>query len=375
MAPKIGAAVASRISIRTRSPNFRNGVCGAPCSMVSMARRSAMQDEPDGAVLVCNGAGADDGARQPAGGSWPHARSGAGNRTSCRHARWGGRTSAPFSSVTSGRSIEPPFHASPNSSGVTATGEKARPGFALEEAEALRELRRDQVAQRHVVGEHHQPDVRAAPRRRYAHRHVVGDHRHLGFEIDAPGLVGERDRDRGRRENSPSRPGTSAGSVQKVAGMPSAARPPHQLDVDHIGPAVRPLIGAGQGCGAFCGSKAKGLARAVLFQGCGAGAQVCGAHAAQSSSAACSVGRDRDRRRRGVEIARDDHQAPVAARFQRCQLHPRPSSCRHSRSIRPLPRGAPSSGSRASIITAYFVGGAGFGRQHRSSAPWGAARG
>ncbi len=52
----------SCISIRTRSPNFRNGVFGAPLSIVSSMRRSAMQAEPDVAGPVRHGARADDGA-------------------------------------------------------------------------------------------------------------------------------------------------------------------------------------------------------------------------------------------------------------------------------------------------------------------------
>ena len=43
LAPKMLAPSASRISIFTLSPNFRNGVCGAPASSVSTVRCSAMQ--------------------------------------------------------------------------------------------------------------------------------------------------------------------------------------------------------------------------------------------------------------------------------------------------------------------------------------------
>ena len=64
----------------------------------------------------------------------------------------------------------------------------------MQEAETLAELGRDQVAQRDVVDERHEPDRRGGLGPRGPHRHVVGDDRHLGFEIDAPGVVRKSDR-------------------------------------------------------------------------------------------------------------------------------------------------------------------------------------
>jgi len=46
IAPKIDCPPASRISIRTRSPNFRNGVCALPFLRISSARRSSRGGSP-----------------------------------------------------------------------------------------------------------------------------------------------------------------------------------------------------------------------------------------------------------------------------------------------------------------------------------------
>ena len=43
IAPKIARPLASRISMRTSSPHFRNGVSGLPWRMVSTVRTSARQ--------------------------------------------------------------------------------------------------------------------------------------------------------------------------------------------------------------------------------------------------------------------------------------------------------------------------------------------
>src|SRR5690606_35175628 len=44
--PKRFCPAASRISIRTRSPTFRNGVRASPLAMISRIRRSARQETP-----------------------------------------------------------------------------------------------------------------------------------------------------------------------------------------------------------------------------------------------------------------------------------------------------------------------------------------
>jgi PAS domain S-box-containing protein len=64
-------------------------------------------------------------------------------------------------------------------------GAKRRGGLALEEAEALGQLVGDEVAQRHVVGDHDEADAVQRLVGRGGHRHVAGDHRDLGFEVEA----------------------------------------------------------------------------------------------------------------------------------------------------------------------------------------------
>jgi hypothetical protein len=58
--------------------------------------------------------------------------------------------------------------------------------LALQEAEALGQLGRHQVAQRPVVDQHQQPHAVQRLLGRGAHRHVAGDHGQLGLEVDAP---------------------------------------------------------------------------------------------------------------------------------------------------------------------------------------------
>jgi hypothetical protein len=70
---------------------------------------------------------------------------------------------------------------------------ECRGRLALEEAEALAQFGRDQVAQRDIVGQHHQADGFAGLLGRGAHPHVAGNHGHLGLEVDAEGLAGADD--------------------------------------------------------------------------------------------------------------------------------------------------------------------------------------
>ena len=111
------------ISIRTRSENFSQGVWGAPWSMVSIARRSAMQDEPaarSGLATVPDPMIVPEiNGRVIAACAISRGKS----NTMPSHA-FGWPNIDPFTSLISGRSMEPPFQASPNSSGVIATGEK-----------------------------------------------------------------------------------------------------------------------------------------------------------------------------------------------------------------------------------------------------------
>ena len=78
-----------------------------------------------------------------------------------------------------------------------------------------------------------------------AARHVAGDDDDLGLEVAAPGLVGERDRV-ARGEHLVGAALVHQRVGPEALGHLGAARLAHQLDVVHIGRAVRPLIGARQ---------------------------------------------------------------------------------------------------------------------------------
>ena len=148
--------------------------------------------------------------------------------------------------MTSGRCSLPPSQAVAELVGRDRDRREGRRRLGLEEAEALGELGRDQVAQRDVVDQHHQPDVLARRLGVHAHRHVVDDHRDLGLEVDAVRLVGQRDRRR-RGPRKPSEPPWYiSGSVQKLGGIsaPRALRTSSTWLT--IGRAVDPLVGARQ---------------------------------------------------------------------------------------------------------------------------------
>ena len=98
-------------------------------------------------------------------------------------------------------------------------GREGRGRLRLEEAEALRQLRRNEVAQGDVVDEHDEADGRRAPPRGVA---PIGTSpvidRDLGLEVDAVRLVGRGIGSRGpRKESEP--PWYMSGSVQKISGI------------------------------------------------------------------------------------------------------------------------------------------------------------
>ena len=126
---------------------------------------------------------------------------------------------APFQLHCSGRCTRPPCQASPSSSGVTATGLNARRRLALEEAEALGELGRDQVAQADSrwrasrAGRLRAPASASAPI-----GDVAGDDGDLGLEVDAPVARRTARCRRTGRGSRRCRPGTSA-DRQKLSGI------------------------------------------------------------------------------------------------------------------------------------------------------------
>ena len=192
--------------------------------------------------------------------------------------------------------------------------------LALEEAEALGKLRRDQVAQGDVVDQHEQPDMAAGLVRADAHRHVIGDHRHLAFHVDAPVLGAGLDVV-GRPEE-----GVGAALIHQRVGEEArrhlgAARLAHQLDVIEIGAGVEPLIGAGQRRGQRRGiegerpNRAAFIKRAVDRVEHRRGARPVLERRLQGGG---GIGH----RGGGREIAGDHHQGAVTRRrLQGCELH------------------------------------------------------
>ena len=142
---------------------------------------------------------------------------------------------------------------------MTATGEKAEDGLRLEEAEALGELGRDEVAQRHVVDQHDQADrgrglLRDAPIGTSPVITAISASKSMP-QASSGSAIGSRGP---RKASEP--PWYISGSVQKRRRHLGAAGLAHQLDVVHIGRAVRPLIGARQGRGAIVLVEAEGRA-------------------------------------------------------------------------------------------------------------------
>ena len=151
----------------------------------------------------------------------------------------------PLRSTLSGRCSLPPSQASPSSSGVTATGEKAEDGFDWKKPKPLASSAAIRPRSDTSLTSMTRRIASRASSARRAHRHVVDDDRDLGLEVDAPGLVGHHDRIARAEE------GVGAALVHQRIGPEAfrhlgAARLAHQLDVVHVGRAVRPLVGARQ---------------------------------------------------------------------------------------------------------------------------------
>ena len=122
-------------------------------------------------------------------------------------------------------------------------------GLRLNEAEAFRQLTRDQVAQADVVDQSDQTDAIERGLRRHPLRHVAGDHHDLGLAIAAPGFVGQFDRI-ARAAQVVAAALVHQRIAPKAFGQLRAAGLAHQFDVIDVGRTVRPLKGAGQrGCG------------------------------------------------------------------------------------------------------------------------------
>ena len=139
-------------------------------------------------------------------------------------------------------------------------------GFTVEEAEALLQLGRDQRAEGHVVADEDQANVLQRLVLGGALGHVAEDHADLGFEVEAPRWIGQRD-GLGRIQEH-----AAAALVDEGIGLEggrrlSIAGPSHQANMVEVGGAVDPLVGPGQGRSRHRG--VEGLATASLqrFEG------------------------------------------------------------------------------------------------------------
>ena len=198
---------------------------------------------------------------------------------------------------------------------------EGRRRLRLQEAEALRELGRNEVAQADVVHQQHEPDRRTAFGRGSAHRDRAGNDGDLGLAIDA--VVFGADDDRIARAEVRIGGALIHQRIGPERGWKlRAARLAHKLDVIHVGRAVEPLIGARQRRGAIMLVEAEGrhgamleAFREILERRSEDGPVV--EHGLQ-------VGRDMPCIGRPREIARDDHEASIPPSLERCQFHTRP---------------------------------------------------
>ena len=148
-------------------------------------------------------------------------------------------------------------------------------GLALEEAEALRQLGRDQVAQADVVGEHHEADPFERGLGRHAHRDVAGDDGDLGLEVDAERFVGADD------VVTRADQVVAAALVHQRIGVEArghfgVARAPDQLDMVDERRAVGPLDARGSGAMQRAGSNANAWRVRPWFNACDSSSS-CGA--------------------------------------------------------------------------------------------------
>ncbi len=168
----------------------------------------------------------------------------------------------------------------------------------------------DQPAQRHIVDEADQPDGGQRFGAAGALAHIAGHHHHLGFQIEAPAGIVERDGITGAEE-------LVAAALVHQRIMPETGG---QLgDMVHIGAAIGPLIGAGQGRGGVAFVKA-GVRHGIVGQR--------QRHPFQHGGSAIPIIQHRLqrgvhgwRRRAPGQIIRDNDEAAIAAGFQGSKFH------------------------------------------------------
>ena len=299
MAPKIEWPALSFISMRTVSPKRRKGVVGLPVAMrLDRAHfgdagiaDAALGDRLAGAAveLVGDGARADDRAGRKRAASSRHGRSGRGSRRSCRRPASARPKGLPLRSTARGRcslpavpglaqlvraSRRPARRPRTAWTGRSRSPWRARPGSGPRKDTSLTSM----------TSRMRPPRVIAPA----AHRHVADDHRDLGLQVDAPGLVGQRDRIRAGRGKRRSRPDTSA---DRSRSSPASRRRAPCAPARHGShrPSRRPTD---RRAAAATARRARGSARTARrrargFRPARPDAARCGA---QSSSAACRVG-------------------------------------------------------------------------------------
>ena len=133
-------------------------------------------------------------------------------------------------------------------------------GFALEKTKPFGQFVGNQVAQAHVIGQHHQTNALQRLRRRATHAHIAGDDGNFCLKINAKSL-----RDTGNRVTRADKVVAAALVHERVGverrGHVGVARFAHQLDMVEIGRTIGPLVGAWQGGHALFGVKWEGMAQ------------------------------------------------------------------------------------------------------------------
>jgi hypothetical protein len=138
-------------------------------------------------------------------------------------------------------------------------------GLALEEAKALGQFIRDQVAQAHIVGQHDQAHTVNGVIGAGLHGHITGDDGDLGLEVDAKGFVGA-DHWVARADEVVTAALVHQGVGVKTAGHFRVARCAHQLHMVEVGRAVGPLVGSRQRGHALLRIERKSMARLALVE-------------------------------------------------------------------------------------------------------------
>ncbi len=188
-----------------------------------------------------------------------------------------------------------------------------RTRLGLHETKALGELGRNQVAQRDIVDQPDQLDVRCCLLGRSAHRHIVGDDHNLRFQVDAVVLADHLDGIARAIEAG------AGGLVHQWVGVEAfrhfgIARAAHPLHMRQVGAAVDELIGARQRGGQGLHIQIEHTIGAAVVERGRQGIQA-RRHIAPVLQRTLQGGRDASGAHGGAQVARDHDQAAVATAF------------------------------------------------------------